>query len=139
VHRGEREDLRAAVEGREVGVRDRAQELDSALCGERAKQAWVITFRRVWVVAGGADDAQLRILGKRFDQAVDAFVRRQPSDEENAAAPRIGIGPKARGIGASVDDTRSRGRHGKLARRKGRYREEAVEEPRKQAGPISAT
>jgi glycosyltransferase involved in cell wall biosynthesis len=138
VDRGEREDLRAAVEGRQVGVRDGAQELDTTLGGERAKQVWVVTFRRVWIVAGGADDAELRMLGKCFDQAVDTFVRRQPSDEEDAATPSIGIGVKARGIRPSVHDPRSRGRHTKLARRIGRYREEAVEEPRKHPGPISA-
>jgi glycosyltransferase involved in cell wall biosynthesis len=139
VDRGERQDLRAAVEGGKVGVRDRAEELDTALGGERRKQARILTFRRVRVVAAGADDAQLRMLGKRFDQAVDAFVRRQPSYEENAAPPSIGIGRKACGIGASVHHPRSRGRHGKLTRRIGRYREEAVEEPRKQAGPVPAT
>jgi glycosyltransferase involved in cell wall biosynthesis len=139
VDRWERDDLRAAVEGGKVSVRDGAEELDTTLRGERPKQVWIITFGRVWVVAGGSDDAKLRMLGKRFDQAVDAFVRRQPSDEENAATPSIGIGPKARGIGPSVHDPRSRGRHSKLARRIGRYREEAVEEPGKQAGPISAT
>jgi glycosyltransferase involved in cell wall biosynthesis len=78
------------------------------------------------------------MLGKRFDQTVDAFVRRQPSDEENAATPSIGIGPKARGIGPAVHDPRSRGLHGKLTRRVGRHREEAVEEPRKQAAPVAA-
>jgi hypothetical protein len=111
VNGGECKDLRAAVDGRKVGVRDGAEELDTTLGGERPKQVWIITFGRVWVVPGGADDAQLRMLGERFNQAVDAFVRRQPSDEENAATPSIGIGPKARGIRPSVHDARSRGRH----------------------------
>jgi glycosyltransferase involved in cell wall biosynthesis len=138
VHGREREDLRAAVEGGKVGVRDRAEELDTTLRGEGSKQVRVVAFGRVWVVAGGADDAQFRTLRKRFNQAVDAFVRRQPSDEENAATQSVGIGPEARGIGASVHDPRSRRRRGKVARRIGRYGEEAVEEPRKQAGPVPA-
>jgi hypothetical protein len=138
VDRREREHLRAAEEGRKVGVRDGAEELDTTVRGERPKQAWINTFGQIWIVAGGADDVQLRMLGKRFDQAVDAFVRGQPSDEENAATASIGIGPKARGICPSVHDPSSRGRHSKLARRIGRYREEAVEEPWKQASPIPA-
>jgi hypothetical protein len=78
------------------------------------------------------------MLGKRVDQSIDAFVRRQPPHEENAATPSIRVGPKTGGIGSSVHDSRSRRRHGKLARRIGRYREKAVEEPRKQACPVPA-
>jgi hypothetical protein len=52
VDRGEREDLRAPVEGGEVGVRDGAEELSSTLRGERPKQVWIITFGRVWVMSG---------------------------------------------------------------------------------------
>jgi glycosyltransferase involved in cell wall biosynthesis len=90
-------------------------------------------------VPAGADHAQLGVLGKRLDQAVDTFVRCQPPDEEDAATASIQVGPEASGIGPSVHDPRSRGRRSQFARRIGRYREKAVEEPREQPGPISAT
>jgi hypothetical protein len=78
-------------------------------------------------VPAGTDHAQLGIFRERLDQAVDALVRCQPADEEDAATPSIRGGPEASGIGASVYDPRSPGRRGELARRIGRNREEAVE------------
>ena len=138
MHGGEREDPRAAVEGGEVGVRDRAEELDATLRGERVEQLRVLAFRQGGIVPGRTDHPQVGVLGERFEQAIDALVRCQPSDEEDAVAPSIGLGPEASGIGAAVHDPCSRSRRSKLARRIRRYREEAVEEPREQPRPIPA-
>jgi hypothetical protein len=51
----------------------------------------------------------------------------QTSDEEDTATPNVPVGPEASRIGASVHNPRSQGRRGELARRIGRYGEEAVE------------
>jgi glycosyltransferase involved in cell wall biosynthesis len=127
------------VEGRELGVGHGAEELDATLPGEPSQQLRILLFRRVGVVPCGAGHAQLGILGERLDQAVDALVRRQPSNEENAATANGRVGREARRIGPSVDDPRSRRRRSKFARRIGRYREEAVEQPRQEPGPIPPT
>jgi hypothetical protein len=138
VHGGEREDLGAAVEGGEVDVRDRAEELDSTLRGERAEQLRVLALRRGGIVSGRTHHPEDGIVGERFDEAVDALVRRQPSDEEDAVATTVRVRPEASRIRAAVHDPRSRSRRSKLARRIGGYREEAVEEPREQPCPIPA-
>jgi glycosyltransferase involved in cell wall biosynthesis len=139
VNGGQSDDLRAAVEGREVGVGHGAEELDAAPTGESSQQPRILAFWRVGVVPGRPDHAQLGVVGERLDQAVDALVRRQPPDEENAATANGRVGREACRIGPSVDDPRSRPRHGKFARRIGRYREEAVEEPRQKPRPIPPT
>jgi glycosyltransferase involved in cell wall biosynthesis len=133
------EDLRTPEEGGEVGVRDGAEELDTALRGKRAEQFRIIAFGRVGVVPGRADHAQFGVLGERLDQAVDALVRREASNEEDAATASVRVGPEASGIGPSIDDPRSRRRRREFARRIGRYREKAVEKPREKPGPIPAT
>jgi glycosyltransferase involved in cell wall biosynthesis len=139
VDRRESENLGAAVEGGKVCVGDDAQELDTTLPSERSEQFRIIAFGRVGVVSGGADHAQVGICGQRLDQAVDALVGRQPSDEEDAATASIRVGPKASRIGSSINDPRLRRRRSKFARRIGRYGEEAVEESREKPGPIPAT
>jgi hypothetical protein len=78
--------LRAAVEGGEVGVIDDTEELDTALGSKPSKQIRILAFGRLEVVPAGADDAKLGTLVERLDQSVDALVRCQPSDEEDAAA-----------------------------------------------------
>jgi hypothetical protein len=98
-----------------------------ALRGKGPEQVWILAFGRVDVVPDGTDHAQLRILGERLDQAVDALVGCQTSDEEDTATPNVPVGPEASRIGASVHNPRSQGRRGELARRIGRYGEEAVE------------
>jgi glycosyltransferase involved in cell wall biosynthesis len=130
------EDLRRAVEGGQIGVVDDAEELDAALCRKPSKQVRIFPFWRVGIVAAGADHAQLGILGERFDQSVDALVRRQPSDEEDAATEGVRVGREANRIGASVDDSRPRRRRSELARRIGRDGEKAVEKPREKPCPI---
>jgi glycosyltransferase involved in cell wall biosynthesis len=131
------EDLRAAVERREIRVWDDAEELHAALRSEPSKEVRIIALGRVGVVPGGADHAQSGILRERFDQSVDTLVRRQSADEEDASARRLRIWPEASGIGPSVDDPRSRCRRGELTRRIGRYREEAVEEPQEKTCPVT--
>jgi glycosyltransferase involved in cell wall biosynthesis len=139
VDRREGEDLRAAVERAEVALGHGAEELDPALGGEPPKQLRIIAFGPPAVVSGGADDAQLGILGERLDQSVDAFVRRQPSDEENAAAGCVRVGLEARGIGPSIHDSRSRRRCGELPRRIGRYGEKTVIQPWEKPCPVPST
>jgi hypothetical protein len=121
------EDLRRAVEGGQVGVVDDAEELDGALRSKPSKQVWIFPLWRVGIVPAGADHAQLEILVERLDQSVDALVRRQPSNEEDAATARIWVGREANRIGPSVDDSRPRRRRGELTRRIGRDSEKAVE------------
>jgi glycosyltransferase involved in cell wall biosynthesis len=138
VDRGQGQDLGASVERGELGVGERVEELDAARRGELAKQVRIVPFGRVGVVPGGTDHAQLGILRERLDQAVDALVRCQPSDEEDALTPSLRVGPEASRIGASVHDCRARSRSGELTRRIGRHHEEAVEQPRDEAGPVPA-
>lgn len=102
------QDLRAAVEGRKVGIGDDAEDLNAPLRSKAAKEVRIIALGRVPVVPGGADHPQLGILGERFDQSVHALVRSQPSNEEDASALCLRIGPKADGIRPSIDDPRSR-------------------------------
>jgi glycosyltransferase involved in cell wall biosynthesis len=131
--------LRTAVESGEVGVRDGAEELDTAMRGKRSEQSRIVAFGCVGVVPGRADHAELGLFGERLDQAVDALVRREPSDEEDAATASLRVGPEASGIGPSIDDPRAARRRREFARRIGRYREKAVEKPREKPGPIPAT
>jgi glycosyltransferase involved in cell wall biosynthesis len=138
VHRGESENLRASVEGGEVGVRDRAKQLDTTLSGKRSEEFRVVAFGRIRVVPRGADDAQLGILWERLDQAVDALVWRQPSDEEDAATAEVRVGPEAIGIRPSIHDPRSPCGRSKFPRRIGRHGEEAIEKPREKPGPVAA-
>jgi glycosyltransferase involved in cell wall biosynthesis len=107
------------------------------LRSEPSKEFRILAFGRIGVVPGGADHAQSGLLRERFDQAVHALVRRQPSDEEDASARRLRIWREASGIGASVDDPRSRRRRGELTRRICGYREEAVEKPREKTCPVT--
>jgi glycosyltransferase involved in cell wall biosynthesis len=132
------EDLGAAVERRQIRVGDDAEELDAALRSEPSKELLIVPLGRVGVVPGGADHTQPGILREGFDQSVQALVGRQSSDEEDASARRLRIGREASGIGASVDDPRSRRRRRELTRRICRYREEAVEEPREKTCPVTA-
>jgi glycosyltransferase involved in cell wall biosynthesis len=132
------EDLRHAVEGGQVGVVDDAFELDTALRGEASEQVRVFPLWRVGIVPAGADYAQLGRFRERLDQSVHALVRRQPSNEEDAATARVWVGREANRISASVDDSRPRRRRGELARRIGRYGEKAVEKPREKPRPIPA-
>jgi glycosyltransferase involved in cell wall biosynthesis len=131
------EDLGASVEGREIGVGDDAEELHDAPRGEPSKELRILALGRIRVVPRGADDAQSGLLRERFKQSVDALVRREPANEEDASARRLWIWREADGIGASVDDRRSRRRCGELTRRICRYREEAVEEPREKTCPVT--
>ena len=131
------EDLRVAVQRREIGVGDDAEERHLALSSKPSKELRIFALGRIAVVSGRSDHAQPGILRKGFDQSIDALVRRQPADEKDASARRLRIWRESSGIGASVDDRRSRRRRGELARRICRYREEAVEEPRKQTCPVS--
>jgi glycosyltransferase involved in cell wall biosynthesis len=108
-----------------------------ALGSKPSKEPRILALGRIAVVSGRADQAQRGVLRKGFDQPVDALVRRQTSNEEDASARRLGTWREASGIGASVDDPRSRRRRGERTRRICRYREEAVEEPREQACPVS--
>lgn len=80
-HGRQGEDLRAAIEQAEVGLGNGAEELDTTLCGKPPKQLRIIAFGQLAVVSRGADDTQLGILGERVDQSVNAFMRRQPTDE----------------------------------------------------------
>jgi glycosyltransferase involved in cell wall biosynthesis len=139
VHGRHRKDPRAPVQRGKVGVGDRAEDLDTALCREPAKQVGIAAFGRGGVVAGGADDAKLSAFGHGLDQAVDALVRRQPSDEEDTPADDLRVGREAHGVGTPVDHPGQRRRRAEFARRIRRYREEAVEEPREkpQPGPSS--
>jgi glycosyltransferase involved in cell wall biosynthesis len=130
--------LRHAVEGGQVGVVDDAEKLDAALRGKPSQQVRIVPFGRVGIVPAGANYVQLGIFGKRFDQAVHALVRRQPSNEEDAATTRVWVGQKASGIGASVHDSRPRRRRFELTRRIGRYGEKAVEKPREEPRPVAA-
>jgi glycosyltransferase involved in cell wall biosynthesis len=138
VHRGQRENLCAAVEVGEIGIGDGAEEFHAAVLGQLAKQGRILAFGRFGVVPGRTGHTQLGIPRQRLDQPVDALVRSEPSDEEDAVPPTFRVGPEASRIGASVHDLRARGRCGELARRIGRHREEAVEQPREQPGPVSA-
>jgi glycosyltransferase involved in cell wall biosynthesis len=131
------EDLCTAVKRREIGVGDDAEKLHVALRSESSKELRILALGRIGVVSGRSDHAQPGILREGFDQSVDALVRRQPSNEEDASARRLRIRPEASGIGASVDDPRSRCRRGELAGRICRYREEAVEEPREKTCPVT--
>jgi glycosyltransferase involved in cell wall biosynthesis len=139
MHGGLSDDLRAAVEGRQVGVGHGAEELDAALSGQSSQQLRILAFGRVGVVPGGADHAQLGVVGERLDQAVDSLVRRQPTNEENAVTANGRVGREACRVGPSVDNPSSRRRRSKFARRIGRHSEEAVKEPRQKPRPIPAT
>jgi hypothetical protein len=103
-----------------------------------SKQLWIFPFWRVGIVPAGADHAQLVALVERLDQSVEALVRRQPSNEEDAATARVWVGREANRIGPSVDDSRPRRRRSELARRIGRDSEKAVEYPREKPSPIPA-
>ena len=138
VYRRQRDGARLAVERGKVRVGDGAEELDAALGSEPPKQRRVVAFRRVRVVPGRADDPQLGVLRERLDQAVDALVRGQPSDEDDAAATVVTVGVEAIRVGAAVDDAGLPCRRAEVARRIGRYREKAVEEPREQPSPVSS-
>jgi hypothetical protein len=107
VHRGQGEDLRGAVQAWELRLRERVEEFHTALGRQLPQQVRIVTFRRVGVVPGGADYAQLGILRERLDQAVDALVRCEPADEEDAVTPNLRVGPEASRIGASVHDPRA--------------------------------
>jgi hypothetical protein len=132
------EDFRTAVEGGQVRVVDDTEELDAALHGKPPKQIRIVTLWRVGIVPARADHAQLGTLVERLDQSVDALVRRQPSNEEDAATARVWGGREANRIGSPVDDSRPCRRRSELARRVGRHGEKAVEKPRKKPGPIPA-
>jgi hypothetical protein len=129
MHGRQNEDLRRTVEGRQVGVVDDAEKLDAALRSKPSKQARIVPFRRVGIVFAGADHAQLGVVVERLDQSVDALVRRQPSDEEDAAAARVRVGREANRIGPSVHDSRPRRRRAELARRIRGHGEKPVEKP----------
>jgi glycosyltransferase involved in cell wall biosynthesis len=131
------EDLRPAVQRREIGVGDDAEELNMALSSKTSKKVRILALGRIAVVSGRSDHAQPGVLREGFDQSVDALVRRQPSNKEDASARLLRTRRESSGIGASVDDARSRRRRGKLTRRICRYREEAVEEPREETCPVS--
>jgi glycosyltransferase involved in cell wall biosynthesis len=102
-----------------------------------SKELRILALRRIGVVSGRSDHAQPGIFREGRDQSVDALVRRQPSNEEDASARRLRMWREASGIGASVDDPRSRRRRGELTRRICRHREEAVEEPRDKTSPVT--
>jgi glycosyltransferase involved in cell wall biosynthesis len=137
VNRRQSENLRAAVKAGEIGVRDDAQEIDGAPCSKPSKERRILAFRWIGVVPGRSNHAQPRLLRERFDQSVDALVRRQPSNEEDAFARPLWLRRETSGIGASVDDPRSRSRCGEVTRRIGRHREEPVEESREKACPVA--
>jgi glycosyltransferase involved in cell wall biosynthesis len=130
------EDLRAAVERGEIGVGDDAEERHLALRSKPSNEFRILALGRIRVVSARSDHAQRGILREGFDQSVDALVRRQPANEEDASARRLRIWREASGIGPSVDHPRSRRRRTELARRIRRYREKAVEEPREQTSPV---
>jgi glycosyltransferase involved in cell wall biosynthesis len=136
VYRRQRDDLRLAVEPREVDVGNDAEEPDAFSRRESSEQIGIVPFGRVGIVPGGAGDAQLDTVGERFDQAVDALVRRQPPDEDDAATSLPGLGREPMRVGSSVDDPGSRRRRAELERRILRHREKAVEEPREQPCPV---
>jgi hypothetical protein len=103
-------DTRASVQGGEVDVGDDTDEFDTAPCSKPPKQLGIIAFGWVVVVAGGPHHAQRIVLGERLDQAVNALVRGQPSNEEDAATVCLRVGREANRIGTSINDGRSRSR-----------------------------
>jgi hypothetical protein len=74
--RRQSDDLRAAVKRGEIGVGDDAEELHVALRGKPSKERRILALGRFGVVSGRSDHAQHRILRERFEQSVDALVRR---------------------------------------------------------------
>ena len=136
--RREDEHLRAAVEVDKVLVRDRAEELDAPTGGEAPEERGVVALRPARVVPFGAHHAERDVVGDGGDQPVDPLVRRDSPDEEHALTGETGIGAVSPRVGAPVDDPRSRRRRTEVARRIGRHREEAVEQPRQEPEPASA-
>jgi hypothetical protein len=95
----ESENLRAAIKGREIRVGDDAEELHVALRSEPSNELRIVALGRIGIVSGRSDDAQPGVLREGFDQSVDALVRRQPANEEDAFARRLWIWREAGGIG----------------------------------------
>jgi glycosyltransferase involved in cell wall biosynthesis len=139
VNRRHRQHPGGAVKSRQIGLRDRAKEVDAAPCRQPPEETGIVALRRAGVVAARAGDAQLGSVRERLDEAIDALVRRQPPDEEDAAA-RFGGGRRHEplDVGAAVDHSCAGSGQVELARRIGRHGEKALVQPRKQAAPIPA-
>ncbi len=135
---GKRENRRLAEEAGKVVVRDGTEEADVPPPGQALEQRGVVALGWVAVVAAGADDRERRPPGQRPDQPVDALVRRQAPDEEDASAAGVFAGAVAVAVDAAVDDARAGGWCAELARRTLGDRQEPVEETREESCPVAA-
>ncbi len=118
--------------------RDGTEELHAAAFGKPSKQVRVLALGQLGIVTRRSDDAKVSLVRECLDQAVDALVRREPPDEEDAAARGVALGREAIGVGASIDDARPGSGRAEVARRIRGHREEAVEEPREKTCPVAA-
>ena len=90
-------------------------------------------------MAARSGDGQAGLARQGGDQAVDALVRRQSPDEEDALTRSVGERSESSGIGAAVDDRRLCGRE--VEQRGGvvRHGEVMVEQERQDAEPVATT
>ena len=134
----ERDDGGLPDERGELLVGHGPEEAHGPPAGEPPEELAVLALGRLGIVPARADDGERRAGGQSADEAVDALVRRQPSDEQDAAPGRVRAGAKPLAIHAAVDDARPRARRAELPRRILGDGEEAVKELKQQTAPRPA-
>ncbi len=89
-------------------------------------------------MALGAGNRQPLACRQRRDQPVNALVRRQAADEQDAVTVLVLTGTVAPRVGTAVDDAAAGGWRPQLAGRVGGDEQKPVEETRQQTGPVAA-
>jgi hypothetical protein len=138
MHRWQDEHRRMAVEPGKFMFVDAAGEADILAFGKVRGEVGIVPLRCSAVVARRACESEVGVVGQRSEQHVDALVRCEAPDEQDAGAALAGFGMEAVGVGATVDHGRPVRRRVQRLRREVRHRKETVEDPRQQSAPSPA-
>ena len=138
LNRWKHEYLCLPIERRQGVISDRSQKLDMFANRESTEVLWVVALGQLRVMSGATGDTKTRVGRQRLDQAVDALVGRNPSDEEHTVPHDIGTRVVALGICPAIDHVGAAGRKAEFVGRVLRDRQEAIKQTRQQPEPVTA-